>query len=396
MRRKTIREGQHRTTSAPHPLGCLGRAGRWWGLGALALCLLGASNSASAQERAYNLDYLRPQLGPSGFLLAPTARVAEAHDYGLELAGLGALAPLVASVPPPDRAVVRHRVMAELGFWYVLAERLQLALAVPMVAHQWRGGRDIGDGVGRLASVALMDPRLSLRASLWGAPDVSGQALDGPALALESEMTLPLGSARNLAGERATSIHSRLVGDFHLLQMGVSFGTGLRHRVRAAELVGTSFRDEWTLHGALKMPLPFFPAASSVIEWHSALAIDALGDSDLATHDLLLGMRYVADGWTLGAAVGRGFTSRPGSPVLRGLVTLSYRPAKKDADDDGVPDARDECPFLPEDRDGFEDDDGCLDPDNDGDMIIDKDDLCPNEAAEEFRDEDEDGCTDPE
>jgi hypothetical protein len=49
---------------------------------------------------------------------------------------------------------------------------------------------------------------------------------------------------------------------------------------------------------------------------------------------------------------------------------------------------------LPEDRDGFQDEDGCADDDNDGDMIVDEDDRCPNASAEEGRDEDEDGCTD--
>ena len=72
------------------------------------------------------------------------------------------------------------------------------------------------------------------------------------------------------------------------------------------------------------------------------------------------------------------------------------RPQTDDLDGDGIPDSRDECPRLPEDLDGFEDDDGCMDPDNDNDFIPDVDDKCPNEEAIEGRDADEDGCTDPE
>lgn len=38
-----------------------------------------------------------------------------------------------------------------------------------------------------------------------------------------------------------------------------------------------------------------------------------------------------------------------------------------DIDEDGTPDHQDQCPTYPEDRDGFEDTDGCPDPDNDRD-----------------------------
>ena len=53
--------------------------------------------------------------------------------------------------------------------------------------------------------------------------------------------------------------------------------------------------------------------------------------------------------------------------------------AATDNDKDGIPDGKDKCPNEAEDKDGFEDDDGCPDPDNDKDGIADKDDKCPNE-----------------
>ncbi|MCX5741740.1 MAG: OmpA family protein, partial [Proteobacteria bacterium] len=65
---------------------------------------------------------------------------------------------------------------------------------------------------------------------------------------------------------------------------------------------------------------------------------------------------------------------------------------KNDRDGDTILDTVDRCPDEPEDFDQFEDEDGCPDPDNDGDKILDVDDLCPN-AAEDFDHfEDEDGC----
>ena len=65
-----------------------------------------------------------------------------------------------------------------------------------------------------------------------------------------------------------------------------------------------------------------------------------------------------------------------------------------DRDHDGIPDHVDRCPDEPEDRDGFEDEDGCPDLDNDGDGIPDTIDRCPNEAEDGDAFEDEDGCPD--
>ena len=65
-----------------------------------------------------------------------------------------------------------------------------------------------------------------------------------------------------------------------------------------------------------------------------------------------------------------------------------------DRDLDGIPDSRDLCPDLPEDKDGFEDEDGCPDPDNDKDGIPDAQDKCPNEPETFNGFEDEDGCPD--
>jgi outer membrane protein OmpA-like peptidoglycan-associated protein len=69
-------------------------------------------------------------------------------------------------------------------------------------------------------------------------------------------------------------------------------------------------------------------------------------------------------------------------------------PPPKDSDGDGIPDKIDHCPFEPEDKDGFEDQDGCPDPDNDKDTILDKVDKCPNEPEDFDQFEDTDGCPD--
>ncbi len=72
---------------------------------------------------------------------------------------------------------------------------------------------------------------------------------------------------------------------------------------------------------------------------------------------------------------------------------VSARP--NDSDGDGIPDDQDKCPAEPEDRDGFQDSDGCPELDNDSDGILDTNDKCPTEPEDADGFEDSDGCPDP-
>jgi outer membrane protein OmpA-like peptidoglycan-associated protein len=106
---------------------------------------------------------------------------------------------------------------------------------------------------------------------------------------------------------------------------------------------------------------------------------------------------------------GRAFVTKDTSDDLafayEGLIGLYYawgrkphgapvaaKPAEIDADGDGINDDVDKCPTEPEDTDGFEDEDGCRDPDNDGDGVPDADDKCPSDPESKDGVDDADGC----
>jgi outer membrane protein OmpA-like peptidoglycan-associated protein len=69
-------------------------------------------------------------------------------------------------------------------------------------------------------------------------------------------------------------------------------------------------------------------------------------------------------------------------------------PPLPDRDGDGIHDAVDQCIDVPEDKDGYEDADGCPEVDNDHDGILDPSDGCPNIAEDKDGFQDEDGCLD--
>jgi outer membrane protein OmpA-like peptidoglycan-associated protein len=121
--------------------------------------------------------------------------------------------------------------------------------------------------------------------------------------------------------------------------------------------------------------------------------VGAAGAELLAHLDVRVGP---AD-FVLGAGVGLGDAlGVPESRIFGGLRTaVVTHPRVEDLDGDGIPDAQDRCPALPEDKDGFEDDDGCPDEDNDRDGIPDAVDQCPNDPEDRDGWQDQDGCPDP-
>lgn len=68
-------------------------------------------------------------------------------------------------------------------------------------------------------------------------------------------------------------------------------------------------------------------------------------------------------------------------PTVPGIRELGGCPPAADGDKDLIPDNKDRCPFDPEDRDNYQDDDGCPDTDNDKDGILDELDKCPDNAG---------------
>jgi len=95
------------------------------------------------------------------------------------------------------------------------------------------------------------------------------------------------------------------------------------------------------------------------------------------------------------AGGGLGVIEGVGVPKFRGLVGFMYIAEARDRDGDDIKDNDDQCPTEPEDKDNYEDSDGCPDKDNDGDTIQDKDDRCPVQAEDSDGFQDTDGCPDP-
>lgn len=92
-------------------------------------------------------------------------------------------------------------------------------------------------------------------------------------------------------------------------------------------------------------------------------------------------------------AVGRNDVGPALSPGLALTVGIGARfDLRQDSDKDRIPNKDDQCPDQAEDEDGFEDEDGCPDPDNDQDGVPDALDGCDDEPEDMDGVEDYDGC----
>ncbi|MBK9365790.1 MAG: OmpA family protein [Deltaproteobacteria bacterium] len=98
---------------------------------------------------------------------------------------------------------------------------------------------------------------------------------------------------------------------------------------------------------------------------------------------------------TLG--LGTGLIAGVGAPDFRLVLGVNYRQpgGPPDTDLDGLTDDIDACPMEAEDKDNFEDADGCPELDNDADGIVDTADSCPMEPEDKDNFEDDNGCPDP-
>jgi outer membrane protein OmpA-like peptidoglycan-associated protein len=287
----------------------------------------------------------------------------------------------------------------------------------------------LGDGL-----AGPLDARLGLKLALVERPRLAVTAV--------GSVFLPFGEEEMLLGDRSLVFEPKLAVELRADRIHATRALGnlgLRIRQRAvlesfdpavttsgdakvmldvgSELVlGAGGIYELSPHLAAGLEAQLFVPLPDGLTWGSCqrangAACSSIGAADYvsgAKHgDLTLlataGLTYQASpDVTFGLMIGTGQIGARAEDVriTTGLTwapqpTGGLDPSRSDRDGDGIPDAIDQCPDEPEDKDGFQDEDGCPDPDNDGDGIPDALDKCPNEPEDKDGFEDADGCPDP-
>lgn len=377
------------------PLTCL--------LCALACWLCGGAASAQyAPAQGFRLDrWVSPPTSRDGFAVTRPS-VLEHGVWSMQFVGSYALKPLVLR-NPEERSVVAHRMSAEITAAVGLWESLELYLRVPVTVFSL--GEDVlyqQTSFQAPGGMALSDVAFGGTALL---ANVKGLQVGGRA-----ELILPSGNRGQLAGDSALA--PRVLGLAEYTHGPVSFAIngGFVYRPpRDYALARIGQELEWAA-------LARFDAQRGLeflLEAFGSRGLRARsGPSASDTFDVLLGARYAANTGIVrvrsGIAVGTGLSAALGEPDFRTLFSLGLEPRPRlskpvhlspDGDRDGVDDKTDECPSESEDRDGFEDGDGCPEADNDGDGVLDANDPCPLLAGQALQgcpiaDADNDGIAD--
>ncbi|MBC7794248.1 MAG: OmpA family protein [Clostridia bacterium] len=203
-----------------------------------------------------------------------------------------------------------------------------------------------------------------------------------PAVALSARNAVIRGGINlgyRIRGE--TQFSSLKVDDelFAKIAVGLNVGKLYKSR-RTVELIGEVF-------GYTPADKPFYGNSKGVQREYEKARTTA--EADLGLRIQMFEKLMLTFGGGGGLVRGYG-AAQP--RVYFGLMYYTGTYGVVDTDKDGVPDQHDKCTTKAEDKDGFQDDDGCPEVDNDDDNIVDDDDLCPNDPEDKDGYADDDGC----
>jgi OmpA-OmpF porin, OOP family len=253
-------------------------------------------------------------------------------------------------------------------------------LAIHLPVHLIYDGDEgaMAGGSALSARGGVGDLRLVPKVRLWSAGTEERHALVGFAL----PVTLPTGDEEAFRGAGGVTVEPRVLFAAHGERLGLGINAGFRWRSERPQ--GLPWGNEITF--AVMGSYELVPESIEVrIELFGGKHVSTDADGPRLPLEGILGLIYrPARAWSLYAGAGAGLSSALGEPDFRLIAGVRYASALPlrhgfgDSDGDGIPDKDDQCPYEPEDFDGWQDEDGCPDPDNDGDGIPDEIDQCPD------------------
>jgi len=352
----------------------------------------GAASGPTA-DRSFDIQLFHPAVGRNSYVTLDSADVPGHLLYNVGLLTnyqYGAFAldsTMNGSTQQLD--VVRHQAMAELYGAVGLFNLFEVGVALPMTLYLSGDDFDAtGQGTGTsIDAHGIGDLRVEGKAALWAFG--RDQAF---VFGLSAGATFPTGGSANFLGDKTVTGRGRVLLEYQSSD-----------RFRALVMLGALLREKSHFFDAVQGDQMLYGAAVDyrVLPDMSVVAeltgrVGSLSYVDANPAELDMAMRaYLPSMFSLLMGVGVGLDHGIGSPMFRGFVGLGWAPDFRDRDHDGIIDILDRCPDEPEDKDGFQDDDGCPDEDNDNDGIPDALDKCPNEPEDFDGFQDEDGCPDP-
>jgi len=351
----------------------------------------------------FTIQRFDPAPGPRNFFVTRTARSDGNNTWSAGLVFDYARNPFsvqscvtTSNCSAPNTQLQDIHVVETLATAHLLASftpkpQLQLGLSLPVTYVKGQGlDRTAVSAVqGGTSGVAVGDPALEGKYRFFG-------KVDSPlAAAAGAFVTIPTASAMapdKYMGDGSFTGGLRAIGDVKLRSFSVAGNLVgvLRKSARVGDAkIGSELRYSvaagYQLGPVVRVVLETFANSRLIFKSNGSSSMEGL----LGAQVTPLGSPFM-----FSAGLGTGIINGVGAPSFRGFVGVLYVHESHDRDGDGILDEQDQCPTAAEDFDGYQDSDGCPDPDNDGDGILDVNDKCPDQAEDFDGFEDTDGCPD--
>lgn len=215
-------------------------------------------------------------------------------------------------------------------------------------------------------------------------------------LAAILEVRAPIGDQFSFMSDRGFVFAPRLAVERSFGPVRILGNIGWRLRTANGRYLNLLVGQEFAMGGGAIVALPdikMFKNNSVLGELNIATPAEApftFRDAEAlkTPFELLFGARtHLKDNWGVQLAVGKGLGAPGyGRELIRFNLSVRYEHfTEPDKDGDGIPDRIDQCVDVPEDKDGYQDQDGCPEPDtdrdSDNDGIPDKIDGCPDQPG---------------
>ncbi len=372
------------------------------GISAVLACVLALTGTAAAQnapfDPAIDVQTFEYAIGPKTFFTVPNADVAEPKQLAVDALVTYLTRPFtIYNVDKDNPDIItgeRTRVVESLAAMqitaaYGITDKLQIGANLPVI-FQLSGDGLMADTGNRdpngLSVTGLGDLLVEGKYRLYRKGAIKLGGLAG--------LTLPssFGSdGSKFIGDDLPSFRARVAMqyDVNKVSIGATGGVMLRKpRTIYDSTIGQQLT--WGLAAAIRITDRF----SIIAEGYGRAGLPDFS-LDASPLEVEGGLRiYATPSVAVVLGGGAGLVKGVGSPASRFFLSIGYSPDVRDSDGDGIPNAIDKCPLIPEDRDGFDDEDGCPDDDSDGDRRPDSEDKCPNEPEDLDGFDDEDGCPD--
>ncbi|WP_052374621.1 OmpA family protein [Chondromyces apiculatus] len=362
-----------------------------------------------AAEGEFSVQRFEPAPGSKNYLSVEGARMEAAVGWSAGVMFDYANRPFVVrsciseeECSQPNPATEDVAVVSDMFTWNLMGsvtplKFLQIGLRVPLAYVNGSGfnpetGTAAQDGLG---AFAVGDPTLEGKVRVYGQPQdpvVIGAALD---------LSAPLGrlTAENSYVGNSAPVRIGVRAIFDGAAGPLSFGANVRAVILpATQRLGTTEIGPVELRYGVGLGYKVSEVFRVIAEGYGATGFKFSNSGQTGTNSLevdgAIQVQPLSMGLVLTAGGGAGILQGVGVPAFRALGGIAFVSEPGDEDGDGIDDKNDDCPSQPEDKDGFEDDDGCPEDDNDRDGIPDVSDKCPLQAEVINGLADTDGCPD--